>query len=99
MMLGDKISAQEAEKKGMIYKFFNDVTFSGEAEKIASALAELPTKALAYTKKALNKSMGNTFEQQLITEDELQQKASLTKDFNEGVASFLEKRKAKFIGE
>jgi 2-(1,2-epoxy-1,2-dihydrophenyl)acetyl-CoA isomerase len=99
MMLGDKISAQEAEKAGMIYKFFNDTTFSEEAKKIAYALAELPTKALAYTKLALNKSMGNTFEQQLITEDELQQKAALTKDFTEGVVSFLEKRKAKFIGE
>ena len=99
MMLGDKISAQEAERSGMIYKFFADKVFTKEAEKIAFTLAELPTKGLAYTKQALNKSMGNTLEQQLSTEDELQQKAALTKDFKEGVAAFFEKRKAKFTGE
>lgn len=99
MMLGDKISAQEAERTGMIYKFFADNVFTKEAEKIAFTLAELPTKGLAYTKQALNKSMGNTLEQQLSTEDVLQQKAALTKDFKEGVAAFLEKRKAKFTGE
>ena len=51
-------------------------------------MAQLPTKGLAYTKQALNKSIENTFEQQLQTEDELQQKAALTKDFREGVAAF-----------
>ena len=99
MMLGDKISAQEAERTGMIYKFFADKVFNKEAEKIAFTLAELPTKCLAYTKQALNKSMENTLTEQLRTEDELQQKAAVTKDFKEGVAAFFEKRKAKFTGE
>ena len=99
MMLGDKISAQEAERTGMIYKFFAENNFLKEAEKIAFTLAELPTKGLAYTKQALNKSMENTFEQQLNTEDEFQQKAALTKDFAEGVSAFLEKRKANFTGK
>ena len=99
MMLGDKISAQEAERTGMIYKFFADKNFKKEAEKIAFTLAEMPTKGLAYTKQALNKSIENTLEQQLHSEDQLQQKAALTKDFKEGVAAFLEKRKPKFTGE
>src|SRR5580765_8814015 len=54
MMLGDKISAEEAERIGMIYKFFRDDILIVEAEKIGVVLAELPTKALAYTKQALN---------------------------------------------
>jgi 2-(1,2-epoxy-1,2-dihydrophenyl)acetyl-CoA isomerase len=99
MMLGDKISAQEAERTGMIYKFFADKIFNKEAEKIAFTLAELPTKGLAYTKQALNKSMENTFEQQLNVEDKLQQKAALTTDFKEGVAAFIEKRKPNFTGQ
>ncbi len=99
MMLGDKISATEAERTGMIYKFFADKNFKKEAEKIAFTLAELPTKGLAYTKQALNKSIENTLEQQLHAEDELQQKAALTKDFKEGVTAFLEKRKPNFTGE
>ncbi|WP_202552119.1 enoyl-CoA hydratase-related protein [Ginsengibacter hankyongi] len=99
MMLGDKISAQEAERTGMIYKFFADKVFTKEAEKIAFTLADLPTKGLAYTKRALNKSMENNLMQQLSVEDELQQMAALTKDFKEGVAAFFEKRKANFTGE
>ncbi len=99
VMLGDKVSAEEAERTGMIYKFFPDDIFIEEAKKIASTLAALPTKGLAYTKQALNRSMGQTLEQQLQTEDELQQKAALTKDFTEGVSSFLEKRKPNFKGE
>jgi 2-(1,2-epoxy-1,2-dihydrophenyl)acetyl-CoA isomerase len=99
MMLGDKIGAEEAERIGMIYKFYPDKTFKEEAEKIAFTLAALPTKGLAYTKMALNKSLQNSLEQQLDTEDEIQQKAALTKDFSEGVAAFLEKRKATFTGE
>ena len=93
MMLGDKISSEEAEKMGMIYKYFPDEIFFIEAEKIAETLAEMPTKGLAFTKKALNLSMEQNLEQQLQTEDDLQQKAAATNDFNEGVAAFLGKRK------
>ncbi|MEO8568188.1 MAG: enoyl-CoA hydratase-related protein [Ginsengibacter sp.] len=99
MMLGDKISAAEAESLGMIYKIFPDISFKEEAEKIALTLASLPTIGLAYTKQALNKSQEQSLEEQLKTEDDFQQKAALTSDFKEGVAAFLEKRKAIFKGE
>jgi 2-(1,2-epoxy-1,2-dihydrophenyl)acetyl-CoA isomerase len=99
MMLADKIPAEEAERIGMIYKVFPDTAFKEEAEKIASTLVDMPTRGLAYTKQALNKSLEQTLELQLRTEDELQQKAALTKDFTEGVSAFLEKRKPNFTGE
>lgn len=99
MMLGEKISAKEAERIGMIYKYFPDETFFYEAEKIAVTLSQLPTKGLSYTKQALNKSLGQTLEQQLKTEDDFQQKAAATNDFKEGVAAFIEKRKADFKGD
>lgn len=99
MMLGDKISAEEAERIGMIYKYFPDEIFFIEGEKIATTLAGMPTKGLAFTKQALNLSLEQTFEQQLQTEDDLQQKAATTYDFKEGVAAFLEKRKANFKGD
>jgi 2-(1,2-epoxy-1,2-dihydrophenyl)acetyl-CoA isomerase len=99
MMLGDKVSAEEAHKMGMIYQFFPDEIFLIEAEKIAETLAQLPTKGLAFTKQALNLSVEQNLEQQLQTEDHLQQKAAQTNDFAEGVSSFLEKRKAEFKGD
>lgn len=99
MMLGDKISAVEAERIGMIYKCFPEQTFFSEAEKIATTLSELPTKALGFTKQALNKSLEQNLEQQLQTEDLLQQKAASTNDFKEGIAAFIEKREANFKGD
>ena len=56
MMLGDKISAEEAEQLGMIYKVFKDESFADESKKIALTLAKMPTKGLAYTKKILQMS-------------------------------------------
>lgn len=99
MMLGDKITASEAETMGMLYKVFPDESFSEQSIKIAIQLSTMPTKALAYTKQALNFSISNTFEEQLHDEDILQQKAAQTLDYKEGVQSFLEKRVASFKGE
>jgi 2-(1,2-epoxy-1,2-dihydrophenyl)acetyl-CoA isomerase len=99
MMLGEKVSATEAEKLGMIYKMMEDENFATGSIEIANTLAQMPTKGLAFTKEALNNSLTNSLESQLSTEDELQQKAASTYDYNEGVQAFLEKRKPVFRGE
>ncbi|MDQ6758181.1 MAG: enoyl-CoA hydratase-related protein [Bacteroidota bacterium] len=99
MMLGDKVSATDAERMGMIYKVFADNIFNEESLKLADTLASMPTKALYFIKQALNKSLTQTLEQQLNTEDELQQKAASTNDFKEGVQAFLKKRQPVFKGE
>ena len=97
-MLGDKVSAGEAERMGMIYKSIPDELFAEESGKIAHTLACLPTRGLAYTKQLLNRSFNNSYEQQLQEEDVYQQLAAATADYQEGISAFLEKRKAIFTG-
>lgn len=99
MMLGDKISANQAEDMGMIYKAFTPINFVTESWAIAGKLAKMPTYGLWLTKKALNESMDNTLIKQLALEDELQSTAGESYDYNEGVNAFLEKRKPEFKGK
>jgi 2-(1,2-epoxy-1,2-dihydrophenyl)acetyl-CoA isomerase len=99
MMLGDKVSAMEAEKIGMIYKFFPDDTFAEESLKIAEKLAQMPTKGLGLTKRLLNQSFTNNLADQLEMEEQLQTNAGKSYDYKEGVNAFLEKRPAVFKGK
>jgi len=98
MMLGDKISAQEAERLGMIYKYVSSEEFEETIQKLALKMAQMPTKALGKIKELLNKSITNNLEQQLDLESKHQIEAAETEDFNEGVAAFIEKRKPNFKG-
>ncbi len=99
MMTGDKVSAEDAAAMNMIYKAVDDENFETEVYKLAEKLAQMPTKGLGLTKRALNLSMTNNLTQQLAVEGELQTLAGQTYDYNEGVNAFLEKRTPVFKGE
>lgn len=98
-LLGDKIPAEEAERLGLIWKVIDDDQLMIEANSLALRLAKGPTKGLAMIKQAMNASLGNTLEEQLDVERDLQRKAAKTADFIEGVTAFSEKRKPNFTGE
>ena len=98
-MLGDKVSANGAEKMGMIYKVFSEEEFSEGVDKLAARLSKMPTKGLALTKQAFNSALHLDLEEQLKVESKLQIQASETNDYKEGVSAFIEKRKPNFKGE
>lgn len=99
MLTGDKVSAAEAVRMGMIYQAFADEAFDQEVAKLARKMANLPTRGLAYTKHLLNRSFGNDLAQQLRAEGDYQLRAGQTADYREGVAAFLEKRQPTFTGQ
>tara|TARA_R110002012_G_scaffold321400_1_gene549013 strand:- start:19797 stop:20582 length:786 start_codon:yes stop_codon:yes gene_type:complete len=98
-MLGEKVSAEEAERLGMIYKVFSIETFEEEVHELALKMANMPTKALGLIKKSLNQSLTNNLEQQLALESKYQIEAASTEDYAEGVTAFMEKRKPEFKGK
>jgi 2-(1,2-epoxy-1,2-dihydrophenyl)acetyl-CoA isomerase len=98
-MLGDKVSAEEAEAMGMIYKAVEDDAFETTIKTLCDKLAKMPTRGLGLTKRAFNFALVNDLKGQLEVEQMLQTEAGMTYDYNEGVQAFLEKRKPNFKGE
>ncbi|MEZ4778881.1 MAG: enoyl-CoA hydratase-related protein [Flavobacteriaceae bacterium] len=98
MMLGDKVSAIDAEKLGMVYRIIPSENFEAEVAVLATTLSKMPTKALGMTKRLLNQSMVSNLNAQLDLEGKLQIEAAQSEDYAEGVAAFVEKRTPNFKG-
>lgn len=97
-LLGDKLSAEQAEQWGMIWRCVDDAALQDEALKLARQLATQPTYGLALIKRALNASASNSFDAQLDLERDLQRLAGRSEDYREGVAAFMAKRTPEFKG-
>ena len=97
-LFADAIPAKQAADWGMIWEAIPDDAFADTWRARAAHLAKGPTAAYGLAKQALRGSFGNGLDEQLTLEANLQGKAGKTRDFNEGVIAFLEKRRPIFEG-
>lgn len=97
-LLGDKVSAEEAARIGLINRVVPHDALMPEAIALAERLAQMPTRAIALTKRAFYKGLTVPLSEQLAYEAHLQAIAGKTEDHREGVRAFFEKRKPVFRG-
>ncbi|TAL56294.1 2-(1,2-epoxy-1,2-dihydrophenyl)acetyl-CoA isomerase PaaG [Pandoraea sp.] len=97
-MLGDRVTAEQAEQWGLIWRCVDDAELGAQAQKLAAHLASQPTRALAAIKRALHASATNTLDMQLDLERDLQRELGQSDDYAEGVNAFLQKRAPDFQG-
>jgi 2-(1,2-epoxy-1,2-dihydrophenyl)acetyl-CoA isomerase len=99
MMTADPIGAEEAERMGLVYKVFDDLSFRADVMAFAQRLATGPALAYRLMKDALLASSTNDLAAQLALEAKLQREVGFSDDFAEGVAAFREKRPPRFKGK
>lgn len=99
MLTADKLSAEQAEQWGLIWKCVDDDRLMPETEALAARLVQGPPLAYAAIKRALYASSDNTLEQQLDLERDAQRALGRSEDYREGVTAFMEKRPPSFRGK
>jgi len=95
-MTGDKLSAEVAERMGLIWAAVDDAALLDQTMALAAKLAALPVKALAATRRTIDDAILVDYASALSLEARVQNDMGAQADFREGVAAFLEKRAAKF---
>lgn len=97
-ILGENISALEAEHLGLATKVISLDTWEKEVKEFAVHLATMPTKAIGLIKRYLKLVNDLPLNEYLEKEAEGQRIAGTTEDHRHGVQAFLEKQKPVFIG-
>jgi 2-(1,2-epoxy-1,2-dihydrophenyl)acetyl-CoA isomerase len=97
-LLGDALSAPQAEKWGLIWRCVEDEQLMSEADSLARVLAAGPARGYARTKQAIYTAERHALEQQLSIESTYQRELGRTDDYIEGVTAFKQKRRPQFTG-
>jgi 2-(1,2-epoxy-1,2-dihydrophenyl)acetyl-CoA isomerase len=98
MVSNRRVAAEEALDWGLVSEVVPADDFASRVVELAAWYAALPTRAVAMTKQLFEHAHSAFLEDQLALEASLQQAATQTGDFAEGVAAFLEKRPPEFKG-
>jgi 2-(1,2-epoxy-1,2-dihydrophenyl)acetyl-CoA isomerase len=98
-LLGDPVTAAKAVDIGLINAAWPDEAFAERADDLLERLSNGPTRSYAGSKRELNHWLYARMPEHLALEAKIQGELGGSRDFHEGVAAFLEKRKAAFTGE
>lgn len=96
---GEIIKAEDALNLGMLNKVVKEEELQAQTEKIAGKFAKGPTKAYGLAKKAVYEGFDLNIDSSLTLMTKMQGSLMKSKDHQEGVMAFLEKRKAVYKGE
>jgi 2-(1,2-epoxy-1,2-dihydrophenyl)acetyl-CoA isomerase len=99
MMLGERVSAEQALAWGMISRLVEDEDLESESVALATRLAQGPTVALGLIRRLARESAHLPLGEALAAERAAQRAAGASADFRAGVAAFLQKRQPRFEGE
>ena len=99
MMLGERVSAEQALDWGLISRVVEDEHLASEAMLLATNLAQGPSVALGLIRKLARNAEQLSLTEALAAEREAQREAGRTQDFKRAVAAFLEKHQPRFEGK
>lgn len=98
MMSGRLVGAEEAERIGLVTRVVPADELDSAVEELAQGLAKGPPRALAFTKRAIRRSLDRPMETEFDYEVFAQVQCLQSEDHREGIAAFREKRPPEFHG-
>ncbi|MCK9285863.1 MAG: enoyl-CoA hydratase-related protein [Rhodocyclaceae bacterium] len=98
ILMGETLTAEEAERCGLVDFVVDDNAVLAEAEKRAARLAKGPTRAYGEIRRLFAKAFTQSLESQLEDEAQALSRMAGTADAREGLTAFMQKRKPTFTG-
>jgi 2-(1,2-epoxy-1,2-dihydrophenyl)acetyl-CoA isomerase len=98
-LTADPLPAEKAEQWGLIWKAVEDEALDAEVDSLAERFASAPTRGLARIKTMIRESWRHSLDEELDLQRDAMRELGFSKDYREGVAAFMEKRKPKFQGQ